>query len=678
MPLRHRSRRAPALAALLLVLAGVTAGAGEGVAQVSSLKVVRRVRLQVVRGRMHVPKREVFATIKTRGTGRWPWSQRPTLRLDFVHADTSNIAVAFRQHGFLDVQVSDTILATRRADEVDVVFRIREGSRSRIATVTFEGVTAIPPAALRKPLYARPGREFNPAYLIADTALISRAYQKKGWLPAIEGGAARDSLDPLRIHVVYMVHEGPRYRMGQSYVTTVGQVKVPDRLIRRELLLAPGRWYDITRVEDSQQRLYDTGLFSQVQISPLPDSLNTTMEFQVQLREHQPRWLDAGVGSGTEERFQFTGEWGHRNLLARGLQGVLEGRYAIDSRYRFLLARGQASLIEPWLFGTRNRFQTTLYIERHDFRSTPDTVVSNPGDEALLQAKNARGVSFQVRHDFALLNYVQLVQDNTFVQQRQQFLKPLPQALEDSLTAIFQPRYATHRLQLSGQRDQRDNPVNPGRGSLQNASADVAGGPFHAATHFSKFQLGSAWYTPTPAHAGWVIASHVRMGLIKPFGEATVVNPVLPGVDPDVSRVPIEDVFRLGGVNSIRGFNENAIPTQNAIPIAGENTKAVQSSGGLVMLLANLELRVPVVGPFGLEAYVDAGNVWTRPGYVTLKDFSFASRSSAADPGGLRVHYVYGIGGRFNLPFGPLRLDYSDAVGESVPQRLQFAIGPAF
>jgi outer membrane protein assembly complex protein YaeT len=647
LPPHRRSARAAALLTVAAIAAAAPAGARAE--QESQLKTVRHVVLRVTRGRMHVPRREVKSAMKTRGSGPWPWSPHPPLRLDFLHADTLGIAAVYRQHGFLDVQVSDTVRAAGTG-EVDILFRIREGPRSHITDVRFEGARAVREDDLRHNLYARPGRPFDPAYLIADTALISRAYQQRGFLPHVVGAAERDSIQPLRIHVVEFVNEGPRYQVGQTYVVRPGEPRVKERLIRRELLLKPGSTYDIRRVEDSQQRLYDTGLFSQVQITPLPDSSNTQIEFFVQLRERRPRWLDAGVGSGTAERFQLTSEWGHRNLAGRGLQGVLGARYALGSDGRFLLGRGEASLLEPWLFGTRNRGQTTVYLERHRFET-----------DTLRLVKDARGVSFEVRRDFGRLTHIRLVQDNTFVKQRQTIKIALAQAVADSLDSAFVSSYATHRLQLSGERDRRDSPVNPLHGSLQDVAGEVAGGPFHATTHFTKFQFSSSWYTPTPL-GGWMLATHARGGVIRPFGPPANVNPTA-GVEPEVSRVPIEDLFRLGGVNSVRGYDENDIGR----------------SGGLATLLGNIELRAPLVGPFGVELYIDAGNVWALPKYVTWRDFALRPHQTL-DP--RNVRYVYGVGGRFNLPFGPLRLDVTQGIGDDPLRRpirhVQFAIGPSF
>jgi translocation and assembly module TamA len=173
--------------------------------------------------------------------------------------------------------------------------------------------------------------------------------------------------------------------------------------------------------------------------------------------------------------------------------------------------------------------------------------------------------------------------------------------------------------------------------------------------------VGSSWYTPLGTS---VLAGRVRGGVIGPFGRANQFTPQ--GTEPtdsQVERVPLENRFRLGGVNSIRGFHENSLPP----------------TGGLAMFLANLELRVPLFGPFGMELFADAGNVWARPSYIKASHFAVRTERALPDPGDLR--YVFGVGARLNLPFGPLRLDATLLPRPENSKQfatLQFAIGPAF
>jgi outer membrane protein insertion porin family len=648
-PRRRDVRRAAAvLVAALLGIPGMVAARSDLESQLKSVVSVE------LRGRHAVGRRDIHAVVKTRPPSIWPWGERRTLRADFLKSDCEAIELLYRQHGYLDAHVRDSLVQARDPGRIRVLFLIDEGRCSRIATVSFEGLGAVAPEALRRALYARPRRPFNPAYLVGDTAIIAMQEGERGHLPRVVGAARRDEQDSLRVHVTYHVDEGPLYRVGEVRLAEAGALRVRERHVRRELLLRPGSVFRLSRVEESEERLYETGYFSEVRITPRPDSVEPRMDFLVHVRERKRHWLDAGVGSGTQERLRVVGEWGSRSLGRQGLPGYLGAQLALDQHAdlrRFLLLRGEATLVVPWLFGTRNRSQVTVYAEkRRDFRI-----------DTLEIAKRGHGVTFQVQRKFGRRTYVRLTQDNTWVtDQDLKFLDvSLPVSFRDSVQRELLPSYSTHRLQLSGERDHRDNPLLTGRGSLQVASAELAGGPFKGSTSFTKFQASASWFAPLHRQ-GWVLATRVRGGVVKPFGERKDFVPTA-AVDREVARVPTEDVFRLGGVNSVRGYAENEIA----------------STGGLALLCGNAELRVPVVGLFGVELYVDAGNVWTRPEFIRMSDFTPRLGRAQLEAGDVR--YVYGVGGRFNLAFAPVRLDVTWGA-EPGHRRgaVQFAVGPSF
>ncbi|HYM81307.1 MAG TPA: BamA/TamA family outer membrane protein, partial [Candidatus Limnocylindria bacterium] len=599
---------------------------------------------------------------KTRQRSLWPWRDRPALRLDFLRSDTLAIAALYRHHGYIDARAGVEVMPSRDAGQVIVTFRVHEGERARIAAIELAGVASYDEADLRRRLWARPGRPFNPAYLQLDTLRISELYQDRGYRPHVAASYRRDSL---QITVRYQVNEGPLYRIGEIYIASrEASVGVNERLIRRELVLRKGDVYRRSRMERSIERLYESGLFSQVQVTPLPDSNNTLIEFYVGVRERKPRWLDAGLGSGTTERFRFTGEWGHRNILGHGLQGALNSKLTFYGTGDFQLWRTEASLLEPWLLNSRTRGQVTPFYEQSNDRA----------DKRWVVRQEASGVNFQLRRELGRFSRILLNQSNVFAKQDLEIEdRFVPDSTRDSVEATVVSFYSTHRLGLGLERDYRDNPLDPGRGSVQSLSGEIAGGPFKGKSSFSKVQLVSSWYTPIGT--GWVLATRIRGGTIRPFGDPSRFSPEV-SVDPDVARLPVQDRFRTGGVNSIRGFDENAIPP----------------SGGLAIVQANLELRIPLAGPLGVEFYVDAGNVWTRPSYIRWHQFVPAIGREPLDPGDVR--YVAGFGPRVKLPIGPLRVDFTwalrpaevvegDGRKRSIGPRygrpaIQFAVGPSF
>jgi outer membrane protein assembly complex protein YaeT len=563
--------------------------------------------------------------------------------MDFLRADTVAIEAVCRRHGFLDAKAHARLLPGKNPRDAVVTFEVHEGERSRVGEVTFGGVTAYPQDQLRKRLLARSGRPYNPAYIVADTTRISRAYQDRGYIPHVFASMRREGL---QAHVHYEVSEGPLYRFG--HVQLASPIKVRESLIRRELLIRSGEIYSYPRVERSIERLYQTGLFSQVQMSAYVDSTQSSVDIDLRVRERKSRWVDAGIGSGTAERFRSTLEWGHRNVAGRGFQGMLSAELAFDGQGKFLLFRPEVSLLEPWLLRTRTRGLLTLYYDRRDDRLDPRWVIALEG----------KGFSFELRRELSRFARISLVSDNTFVDQTIEYLDPSlgPVAPDSS--------YTTHRLQLAFDRDFRDNPLDPGRGSAQNVVAEIAGGPLKGTSSFTKGVFVSAWYTPLKND--WVLAARVRAGVISPFGDTTaaVFTPD-PTLDEEVQNVPLTDRFRTGGVNTIRGYNESSIPT----------------SGGLALIEWSFELRIPVIGPFGLEVYADAGNVWLRPEYIKIGQFVPSISEEPLDPGDVR--YVFGFGPRLKLPVGPLRLDLTwslrPADGKpALKWEPQFAIGPSY
>ena len=638
---RSRSRSAPAaalawtLAATLLALPSPRASHAQSDFP-SGLKTVAGVRIE---GRRHVPSKELWTVMKTRRPSIFPWRDRPVIRTDFLEADVRAIEQVHRAHGFLDAHAQYDLTPARDERAVFVVFTVEEGPRSTVRSVELAGVAALGADAIRKKLYLKPGHPFNPSAMIVDTARISILYKDRGMLPHVTASARRESLS---VDVRYEVEEGPVYRNGQVSLSGVGAGDVPQRLARRELLMKPGDVFRISKVQRSLERLYETGLYSQAQITPLPDSSHTLVDFDVRVRERKPRWIDAGVGSGTSERFRFTGEWGHRSLLGRGIQGALAARLAFDGNARFLLSRAEASLLEPWLLRSRTRGLVSVYVEERHERS-----------DTLVLKQRPVGVRFQLRREIGRWSRVALTEENIYMTEDQEVLDPLRPP------APLPRHYTTRRLVLGYDRDTREDPINPVRGSVQSLSGEIAGGPLAGASSFTKAELVSSWYTPLAR--GWVLATRLRAGAIDPFGNQTFAPDA--SIDEQVARVPIEDRFRIGGVNTIRGYDENQLPGSGV--------------GGLALLLGNVELRIPIAGPFGIETFVDAGNVWDRPAYLKLRKFR-PRAAWQADPSDVR--YQIGAGLRVNLPFGPLRVDFTQDPDPQNHKRWspQFAIGPTF
>ncbi|MEO5989074.1 MAG: BamA/TamA family outer membrane protein [Candidatus Eisenbacteria bacterium] len=592
------------------------------------------------------------ANLKTRKPSRLPWKPRRSLRLDYLRSDTAAIANLYRHYGYLDAHAVWRLEPTSQPGAARVVFVIEEGQRSHVRNVVLNGLHAFTQRELQRSLLARPGVPFDPAYLQLDTLKIRNLYQERGHLPGVRASARRDDTNPLAVDVTYDVEEGLPFRVGEISYQGGGHVR--ESLARRELLVKPGDVYRRSRLDRSIERLYETTLFNQVQFTPLPDSGTHLVGFTLRVGERRPRWVDVGVGSGTTERFRATGEWGHRNLDTRALRAIADGELDVDGRAKFRKSGVSASLVEPWMLGLRLSGQATAFY----------LLAADRTDRRYVLHSDTRGVRFTLFREMNRIVRYALAEENSVVHQDYDILDPnLPDSTREELRNSVVPRYRTNILRLTVERDLRDARIAASRGSMQTLLMELSGGPLKGSSSYRKLQLGSTWYTPLPN--GWTLASRAIGGVISPFGD--VANNFSPdAADQQVARVPRPQRFFVGGPNSLRGYEENSIPLD----------------GGLAMVLANLEFRVPLYGPFGLEVFLDAGNVWDRLSYIKAGDLVLPWQAGRERRNDLR--YTYGVGGRLVLPFGPLRVDlaWSDRSdfphSRGVPFSYQFAIGPSF
>lgn len=657
-------RLRPARAALALVLgcalalSALAVPAGPALAQTGELpEELRSVAEVRWTGLDKLGARQLkAANLKTRRPSRLPWRDRPTLRRDYLVADSASILGLYRHYGFLDAGVRVRVEPMKDPRSARVVFDVKEGPRTRIDHVELNGVTVPSLSDLRRSLLARPREPFDPAFLHLDTLKIRTLYRARGYFVNAAGSYKRGRPDSTSVVVRYDVDEGPQHRVGRIEYT--GSVHVREELGRRELLLAPGDVYDEERLNRSIERMYQTSLFRQVQVSTPIDTAGAKVDLQFRVSERKPRWIDGGVGSGSADRFRLAGEWGHGNLDTRALRGVLDGELAWDGRGRFTKSTTSATLSEPWLFGIRLLGQAGLFYRQFD----------DWADSRFHQRTFARGFNFLIYREVGRMGRITLVQENAYVSQSYDALSDTLDVVLDSLASAVVPRYRSNTARLTLERDTRNDRVAPSRGSYQSIAGEIAGGPLKGQSSYRKSVLTSTWYTPY--RNGWSFAARASGGIMGPIGDPpTNFSPDV-GVDSRVARVPRESRFFVGGVNSLRGYGENTVP----------------SDGGLAMALANAELRVPVAGPFGFEFFLDAGNVWARPEYIRMKDVGVPGRrpTSAANS----VRYTYGVGARVLLPFGPLRVDlawsehpdfpHASLFGKRVPFTYQFAIGPSF
>ena len=109
------------------------------------------------------------------------------------------------------------------------------------------------------------GSVYSPKQLHDDAKAVADAYGSGGYVDLVitpEGTPA----GPALIDVHYTIEEGSR-----SFVNRVdiqGNTRTKDKVIRREVLVAPGDVFNTVRVDTTKKRLENLGYFAKVETYP--------------------------------------------------------------------------------------------------------------------------------------------------------------------------------------------------------------------------------------------------------------------------------------------------------------------------------------------------------------------------------------------------------------------------
>ncbi|MEM7305851.1 MAG: BamA/TamA family outer membrane protein [Planctomycetota bacterium] len=202
--------------------------------------------------------------------------------------------------------------------------------------------------------------------------------------------------------------------------------------------------------------------------------------------------------------------------------------------------------------------------------------------------------------------------------------------LED-LEAILLDSFDVASLQLASLYDTRDNLLNPSSGYRVEASIEWANEALGSDLDFLR-GIASATYVHR-IKRGLILSGHASAGRVIPQG--------------DTEEIPLQERFFLGGENSVRSFRESEL---------GPKDPDGEPLGGEEYALFSAELRKDLPRNFEVALFADTGSI-----------------------DGFR--HAVGVGLRYDLPVGPLRLDFgvnpNPEDGED-DFALHFAVGRAY
>ncbi len=550
----------------------------------------------------------------------------------------------FKNYGFLNVSVRDSVVLNRRTNKVRLYFLIRTGPRFYLKKVLFNGIHDIPLRQLKPALKTlKIGAPFREDDLNLAIRQLENIYYDNG-KPYVQIRTKyifeQDSL----VSVYFNIRENATVYIRD--IRYVGMHLVKKFIIRRELEIKPGDRYNRHALNKSQQNLYATNLFRYVRFDLEPERNDSTQAIlKIFVQEKKARWIAFRLGIAHDQdiyygnKLEFTLQGGHRNLFGTGRSlslFITPSFYYNFEQNKIYNPDNQATLIyvEPWILNTRTPGVFKLSFSQYrPVYSAHFDIYRTSFD---LNKRFSKGTELKAGFSARL---VKLLQEG---------------AIDTTLiNPVDINKNAVYALSFYWKRDKRKNIFNPQNSSFTDFSMSFSYsrgkndlGAFETNRYLT---LVGSWqrYQPfRPKVLGlprghFVFATRLKAGaIIEPLANKSI---------------PYDDRFFAGGATTVRGYHEQMLGPALSYDANG---KIRQAAGGKALFLANAELRIPLFWFVVMETFVDSGNVWAE-----LSD---------VDP--MQIKITAGFGLAFISPLGPIRVDYGHLITKDSHAPSNYAI----
>ena len=548
-------------------------------------------------GNAHASQKVLRKQMKTRGKTLIHFMDKSG-RLDEVQLeqDLDKIREYYQDHGFIDVEIKDVRKERTEKGPMIITIVISEGPQYHVRKLTITGYQHTTEPKVRTLLKMKEGSVYSPKQLRDDAKAVADAYGSGGYVDLVitpEGTPAGTGL----IDVHYTIEESVRSFVNR--VNIEGNTRTKDKVIRREVLVAPGDVFNTVRVDTTKKRLENLGYFAKVETYPEDTDIPGRKDLTILVQEKRTGSLSFGGGFSTVDKLVGFVELTQGNFDLFNWPSFTGGGQKFRLRLQYGTERKDflLTITEPYFLDRRLALTGQAFYTEANYLS------------ADYDQRNY-GFSLDLRKPINAYMYGTL----GYTLQNVEIFNVASSSPEFILTqsGTFTESKVFSSLVL----DTRDNPLLSRRGQRITFSPAIAGGFLGGDTQIYGLDLEGSQYFHLPKDT--ILLLNGEIATVSQWGSG--------------SEVPIFERLFLGGSNNLRGFPFREVgPQQNGEPVGGQS-----------MARATLEWTFPIIEKARGALFYDTG-------FVNTSEWSFGFNHMASD---------VGVGLRLDLPIGPLRLDY--------------------
>jgi len=254
--------------------------------------------------------------------GWLPGLHNGVAHMDQLAYDGFRAKDVYMQNGYLDATVSEPLMRVDNASyKADITYQISEGEQYRVNSINVVGaVDGLDVESIKSKFSTLTGKVFNMNKLRADMKYLQEQVSNLGYAYARIKPNFNKNSENNTVDIQFSINPGSQVTVKDVIIS--GNHTTKDRVIRREIYLAPGDLFSLTDLKDTKAALGRRGYFESVNVEQQRVSENE-MNLLVKVKEASTGSVQAGGGYGSFQGAMVNASLSERNLLGSGINASL-------------------------------------------------------------------------------------------------------------------------------------------------------------------------------------------------------------------------------------------------------------------------------------------------------------------------------------------------------------------
>lgn len=572
----------------------------------------------------------------------------------YVSQDSAALKSFYEANGFFLAEILTEYKIDSSARTAEIIYTINENKSFNYNHIAFYGLDNIS-AFLKENIKSNFDINYSDRYTESEVALkITQAISTLK-----DSGYMNASFDSTVINIdtvkaaasmnIYL-YAGSRYKLSEINIvkTGIGKDEVNDEVIKNLTAFEKNEYYNLTKIQKGQSRLYSTEIFNSALIEAgIKDTSDTYVPLQIkgdvgEMNELYPEIImndkygefNLGLG-GNYKRKNFLGNARRLWLNVQGLildvatfnpDNLFKRRANRDSTFQGEIT-ASIKLDQPYIFDEPISASLESYYEsttiKKDFYLNYGLKASLNFERPIYSFINILVPYFNLD----LITYIPNLEDLNFGFDESSLTTAVGTSLGSSKADNLQYPTKGHNLSFDVE------------GATSKTDLTLSGQELYDLVGFDILSVTErAWFYVLKATASIYHSLSLDHKMI--WGTKFKVG-YIQTIEGRDELIPPNRTFYAGGASSVRGWRSRELVPQDSIPYFGL-TKDDIFRGGTFLLEGSFEIRNKFGDNLGYVLFTDYGNTWNGYKLIKLSEVAIA----------------VGFGFRYYTSILPFRIDF--------------------